>query len=87
MNKIRVGENDKVIFYKDEATDLITQWAIRPDLHGNTLRNYRGYIAEFKNNHDKFYVLLDGNKIVYESQSLEEIGTHIDMMKIAKRYS
>lgn len=63
----------------------LTEWARQPDLHGIMLHNLRAYAVEEANGR-RTYLLTDGDAWIFESQRLEDVAVHIDMLKIQKRY-
>lgn len=62
----------------------LTDWARKPDHAGITLPNVTGYAAEEPSGR-RTYLLTDGDAWIFESQRLEDVAVHIDILKLQKR--
>lgn len=87
MFEVFHGEPD---FVNPEGTKwwkakTITDYAQKEDKHGTTL-NLHGYGIELADG-TRSYVLVDHKqvRVVYETQSLEQVGIHIDVLKLLER--
>lgn len=77
-------ENENYIFYTNEETKDITDYAQKPDFFGTKLK-MKCLLAESKDDKSTTYVLINNNGIVYENRSKEVLGVRIDMLKASKR--
>lgn len=57
-----------------------TQYAKDKDIHGISLPKVLVYAVEKPDGY-RTRLIIDGGTIVFESQKLEDIGVHIDIMK------
>ena len=76
-------------FINDEGTKwwidkVTTQYAQKEDSQGTKLPNVHCFYIELKTG-EKLYVLVENNEIIYETQSLEQVGIQIDILKLLKR--
>lgn len=62
-----------------------TKYAMVENAQGNTLPGVVVYAVEEPNGH-RTYLICDKKGVLFESQRLEDIGVHLDMMKIVKSY-
>ncbi len=87
MDKIQEIENDIILpnhideqgnkFYIDKISTDYAKSKRLSDVYGLFIKKPNGYISR---------CIVDYNEIVFESTSLEEIGTYIDMIALSKKF-
>ncbi len=81
-----VLDNDEFTWWVDKNS---THYAQKENLQGVSLKNIIAYIVLDKKNEVYSRLLVDNEakSPVYESSSLEGIGSHIDIMKAIKLFN
>jgi len=72
--------SDGIKWWKD---DNLTSYAKKRDITFNISLDLNVWATEFPNGF-RSYVITDSKGAIFESQSMEAIGCHIDIMKCAK---
>lgn len=80
-----VFETDICEWFADKTS---SEYAIRENLHGISLPHLRVYVTRHKDTGKYNRVIVDHStrEIIYESVNLEEIGVHIDILKLKELY-
>ena len=73
--------SEGIKWWKDKST---TDYATRPDGFGTVL-DIQAWIVECPNGY-RTHILIEGENIIGDGQSLEAIGAKIDWLKCAKRF-
>lgn len=85
-NLKKVGENNKAIFYADDFTRSLTEYARKEDLKGVSLEGWSCLLVVERDSLKKIYLLLDDkNNIVGEHDTFEGVACKIDIYKLLKR--
>ena len=77
-------ESDTHEWFRDKSS---THYAQKKDVNGISLPNIVAVVIRNKKTGDYDRALMDikTNDIIYESKQLEEIGVHIDILKVLKQ--
>jgi len=78
-------ESDTHEWFQDRSS---TEYAHMPNANGITLKNIVAFVVRNKATGEYDRILMDNksNQIIYETKMLENIGFHIDQLKIIKLY-
>jgi len=78
-------ESDSHEWFNNKSTTIYAQ---NLNALGISLPNVVSFVVRNKETGDYNYVLMDNktNELIYESQSIEQLGVHIDMLKAIKCY-
>jgi len=66
-----------------------TQYAQKEDVHGISLPNIYCFVTRDKETGEYMRVMMDkdAQSVIYDTTKLEDMGAHIDIMKVAKHYN
>jgi hypothetical protein len=62
-----------------------TRYALSVDALGRKLKNVQVYFTEFPDG-ERSRVIIDNGEAVYETKTLENLGTQLDLMKATKNW-
>ena len=88
MNELTlVGENELFKFYTSDMVESSIRYAGQKDLNNISLSGWTVMLAEEKKSGTQSFILINNNgSPVYETQSIEVLGTRIDMLKAARHF-
>lgn len=86
MNELTlVNENNQFKFYTNDIVESSTRYARKKDLHNISLAGWSVLLSEEKGSGVKSFILINNTgSVVYETLSLDALGTRIDMLKAAR---
>jgi hypothetical protein len=92
MERNEYLESDGLVFETDVcewfADKTSSGYANRANVHGISLPQHKCYVTRHKNTGEYNRVIIDHStqEVIFESKNLEEIGVHIDILKLKKLY-